>query len=40
MHIIVGSIVDKANASGQIDPTPNLLSYLKTSVYMLSIFIQ
>lgn len=31
-------MVHKANTRRQIDPTPNLLFYLKTSVYMLSIF--
>lgn len=39
IYIVGGSIVHKANTRRQIDPTPNLLSYLKTSVYMLSIFI-
>lgn len=39
IHVIVGPIVRKANPRRQTDPTPNLLSYLKISVYMLSIFI-
>lgn len=38
IYIVVGSILHKANTRRQIDPTPNL-SYLKPSVYMLSIFI-